>query len=313
MEGRYARPVRRLLGDPAPPSVEELCARKAEVGRTFSVCLPALNEATTIGPICRTILPLLKAGLIDQLAVVDSGSSDQTPAVARDAGAEIFEASVLLPDVTAPGKGGTLWKSLSVLSGEVVVWLDSDTRNFEESFVTALIKPFLSDPGVRMTKAFYERPLKDGSLSLTTGGARVTELVVRPLAHLLFPELTAFVQPLSGEYAAYREDLIDLPFFSGYGVEVGLLIDFIGKHGAEGIRQVDLGSRVHRNQEVLALGRMAFEVLQVMTRRAEDLGKLKLEAEWPSSMMQFVPSAGAARPVSHELEVIELPPLKTLI
>jgi glucosyl-3-phosphoglycerate synthase len=295
------------------PSLQELIGRKAETGLTVSVCLPALNEGATVGPICRTIASLVTAGLVDQLVVVDSGSSDNTREAAEAAGAAVFQVGDLPPAMAAPGKGGTLWKSLGVLTGDLVVWLDSDTRNFDASFVTRLVAPFLSEPEVRMTKAFYERPLEEGSLSLRTGGARVTELVVRPLAHLLFPELTVFVQPLSGEYAAYREDLLELPFFSGYGVEVGLLIDFITRHGSDAIRQVDLGARVHRNQDILALGRMGFQVMQVITRRAEDLGRLKLGVEWPPSMVQFVPSPEGASPESHRLEVIELPPLRSLL
>lgn len=294
-------------------SIDELKARKSSIGLRVSVCLPALNEEATIGDICRRIVPLLEAGVIDQLAVVDSGSSDATIETARSAGAEVFEAAEVIPDVDAPGKGGTLWKSLSIATGDVVLWLDSDTRNFDETFVTHLLAPFLDDPATRMTKAFYDRPLANGKGGLTTGGARVTELVVRPLAHLLFPELTRFVQPLSGEYAAYREDLISLPFFSGYGVEVGLLIDFIERHGYECIRQVDLGSRVHPNQDLLALGRMAFEVLQVMTTRAEDLGRLKVGMSWPLSMTQFIAAEGGPQKVPHEIELIELPPLKTLL
>lgn len=292
-------------------AIKDLLAKKDGLGLRISVCLPALNEEATVGTICRSILPLLEEGLIDQLAVIDSGSSDDTIAAARGSGAEVFEAAALLPHVDAPGKGGTLWKSLSVATGDVVLWLDSDTRNFDPVFVMQLVAPFLEDPGTRMTKAFYERPLTGGDTGLATGGARVTELVVRPVAHLLFPELTTFVQPLSGEYAAFREDLIALPFFTGYGVEVGLLIDFIAQHGSDGIRQVDLGSRIHRNQDVPALGRMAFQVLQVMTRRAEDLGRLKLAVEWPPVMTQFVVSEEGAVAVDHELEVIELPPLQT--
>lgn len=304
----------RLNADPPPtgPVAEELIRRKTASGLSVSVCLPALDEAATIGPICRIIRRLLDVGLVDQLVVVDSGSADDTADHARDAGAEVFESARLIPAVHAPGKGGTLWKSLSVTTGDIVLWLDSDTRNFDEGFVTRLVEPFVHSAETRMTKAFYERPLDQGSAVLTNGGARVTELVVRPLAHLLFPELTDFVQPLSGEYAAYRDDLIRLPFFSGYGVEVGLLIDFISQHGTSGIRQVDLGTRVHRNQDVLALGRMAFEVMQVMTKRAEDLGRLKLEMEWPTTMKQFAPSEDGAKAVTRELAVVELPPLTTL-
>jgi glucosyl-3-phosphoglycerate synthase len=294
-------------------SVRRLVQLKRASGLRISVCLPALNEEATVGSIAREIRPLLEVGLVDQLAVIDSGSTDSTLKVASRAGAEVFEAAQILPGVAAPGKGGTLWKSLSVLTGDIVLWLDSDTRNFEPSFAIRLIAPFLEEPAVRMTKAFYDRPLEDGSGVLTTGGARVTELVVRPLSHLLFPELTGFVQPLSGEYAGYRLELVELPFFTGYGVEVGLLIDFIDRYGTQSIRQVDLGSRVHRNQDVPALGRMAFQVMQVMSRRAEDLGRLKVVTEWPETMTQFVSEDPEPTPVHFELPVIELPPIKTFL
>jgi glucosyl-3-phosphoglycerate synthase len=306
--------VTRSGGDPAAHlSIDELSVRKRSHGLSVSVCLPALNEQSTVGEICRRIVPLLEGGLVDQLAVIDSGSTDATIETARSAGAEVFKASELMRHVHAPGKGGTLWKSLSIATGDVVMWLDSDTRNFSETFVTHLLAPFLDGSTTRLTKAFYDRPLADGKGGLTAGGARVTELVVRPLAHLLFPELAIFVQPLSGEYAAYREDLISLPFFSGYGVEVGLLIDFIERHGSGCIQQVDLGARVHNNQDLLALGRMAFEVLQVMTTRAEDMGRVKLGVPWPVSMTQFTTAEGEASPVSHQIELIELPPLRTLL
>lgn len=290
----------------------ELVGLKAERGLSVSVCLPALNEAATIGPICSAIADLGAAGLVDELVVVDSGSSDATIQVARDAGATVHPVAESGPALDAPGKGGALWKSLAVTHGDVIVWLDSDVRNFSPHFVTSLLAPVLVDARLRMTKAFYERPLQDQSGTLGTGGARVTELVFRPLAHLLFPELVGFVQPLSGEYAVLRADAVTLPFFSGYGVEAGLLIDYVTRFGLDAIAQVDLGARIHRNKEIPALGRMSFEVMQVMIRRAEDLGRLKVEPDWPREMMQFV--AGPEGPVgtSYPIEVRELPPMASL-
>lgn len=278
----------------------------------MSVCLPALNESPTIGGICRSIAGLLAEGLVDELIVMDSGSSDDTFAKATDAGARVHRVSDVLPPIDAPGKGGTLWKSLAVVTGDVVVWLDSDVQNFRASFVTDLLRPLLFDEDIRLTKAFYRRPLETGAGLLSSGGGRVTELTVRPFAHLVFPELTHVVQPLSGECAGYREDLSSLPFFSGYGVEIGLLIDFIHTFGAEALAQVDLGSRIHRNQELPALGRMAFQVLQVMTRRAEDLGRLKLSSDRGTRMLQFPDGADGA-PMTYELPVIELPPMKGVL
>ena len=291
----------------------ELMEVKEQTGLGVSVCLPALNEEQTIGDICRTIRSLMPA-LVDELIVVDSGSQDDTIEVARNAGAEVYRAAELVPEIKIErgGKGEVLWRSLAVVRGDIVLWLDSDTRNFDTSFVSNLVEPLLVHRELRMTKAFYDRPLQDPAGALTTGGARVTELLVRPLAHVLFPELLGFIQPLSGEYAARRDVLRSLPFFTGYGVEIGLLIDVAQEVGLDRVVQVDLGSRIHRNQEIPALGRMAFQVAQTMTTRAEQLGRLKLANEWPPSMRQF--RSEGAGPVSeeHHLQVRELPPMESV-
>lgn len=293
-------------------SLAELVGLKATRGLSISVCLPALNEEATIGPICSAVGALRAAGFVDELVVVDSGSKDATIQVARDAGATVHAVSQIGPAVDAPGKGGALWKSLAATHGDVIVWLDSDVRNFSPHFVTALVEPLLVHARLRMTKAFYERPLQNQSGTLGTGGARVTELVFRPLAHLLFPELVGFVQPLSGEYAVLRADAVTTPFFTGYGVEAGLLIDYVTRFGLDAIAQVDLGARIHRNKEVPALGRMSFEVMQVMVRRAEDLGRLKVEPDWPGEMTQFVATADGPLATGYAIELRELPPMANL-
>jgi glucosyl-3-phosphoglycerate synthase len=278
----------------------------------ISVCLPALNEAATIGPICTGVGALVEAGLVDELVVMDSGSTDDTRRAAEAAGATVFRTSEVLPSIQAPGKGGALWKSLRAVDGDIVVWLDSDVRNFDPTFVVRLLVPLLTDDRIRMSKAFYDRPLEIDGTTLATGGARVTELVVRPLAHLLFPELTGFIQPLSGEYGGFTRDLMELPFFSGYGVEAGLLIDFIQRHGPDRIAQVDLGSRRHRNRDILSLGRMSFEVMSVIMRRAEDLEAPKVDAGWREELVQFEPSDAGPTPVTHRITVTELPPMKEI-
>lgn len=286
---------------------------KSERGLSVSVCLPALNEERTIGPICDTIASLMP-DIVDELVVIDSGSTDDTLAIARAAGATGYPVREILDHIPieAGGKGEALWKSLAVVNGDIVLWLDSDTRNFVPAFVLDLLAPLLEDESVQLSKAFYERPLEDPTGALTTGGARVTELLLRPLAHALFPELTGFIQPLSGEYASHRSLLRSIPMFTGYGVEVGLLIDFADRVGLEHAVQVDLGSRVHRNQEILPLGRMAFQVAQVMMLRAEQLGRVKLATEWPEVMTQFRPGPAGPALEEHRLQVSELPPMETV-
>lgn len=296
-------------------SVEELVELRSQRDLTISLCIPALNEDPTIGDICSACLELVEADLIQQLVVVDSGSTDDTRNVARAVGADVFDARELLHE-HAPeplGKGGALWKSLAVAEGDIVVWVDSDTRNFGEHFVTNLVEPLLVDEELRMTKAFYDRPFVSGDQMLRAGGARVTELAFRPLATMLFPELTGFVQPLSGEYAGYRTDLMELGFFSGYGVETGLLIDFVLKHSADAVAQVDLGARLHHNQDVAALGKMAFEVIQVMMLRAQQLGRIELNRASPAELRQFTGTENGVTSRTHRIEVRELPPMRSVL
>ena len=307
--GTEARIVQPELG------LGDLARLRAERGLSVSVCLPALNEEATIGGICRACGLLLENDVVQQLVVVDSGSSDATRDEARAAGAEVYEARHLAPgEPDEPlGKGGALWRSLGVATGDILVWIDSDTRNFSERFVTALLEPLLKDSSLRLTKAFYERPFVSEQQTLGTGGARVTELMFRPLCQLLFPELTGIVQPLSGEYAGYRDDLLELPFFSGYGVEAGLLIDVVQAHGSGTIAQVDLGSRIHHNQDVPALGRMAFEIMQVMMLRAQQLGRLQMNVDWPVWFRQYEAGPAGVSSRDHEIRVRELPPMKNFL
>lgn len=250
----------------------------SQSGRSVTVCLPALNESATIGPICELIRDrLVEVGVVDQLLVIDSGSSDGTGDVASRAGATVHEVSEILPHIPAvPGKGEALWRSLEVATGDVIVYLDSDVQNFDVGFVVKLLQPLVSDPDLGFVKAFYERPLgSEGTL----GGGRVTELVARPLLNLFFPELSGFVQPLAGEYAARTELLRGLPFFCGYAVEIGMLIDVAAEIGLDGMAQVDLGARVHRNRPTAALAPMAFEITKAVMDRAEAAGRAKLEGQ----------------------------------
>ncbi|MDQ3939910.1 MAG: glucosyl-3-phosphoglycerate synthase [Actinomycetota bacterium] len=301
---------------PSPLSLEELIALKEQRGLTISVCLPALDEAETVGAICRLLRESLMeaAPFVDEVVVVDSGSTDATVDRARDGGAAVYRATDLVPSAgpRVLGKGDALWRSLSVVTGDLIVWLDSDTRNPHPGFVTDLITPLLRDESLVLTKAFYDRPLAETNGFLTTGGARVTEIAARPLLHLFYPELTGVIQPLSGEYAGYRVVLEELPFFTGYGVDIGLLIDFAERFGVDRIGQVDLGRRVHRNRPTLDLGRMAFQVMLAMFTRLDELGRLKLTDETPTRLTQFAPSdAGPAR-TEYELSVVQRPPMKTV-
>ena len=245
-------------------SATELAAAKGTT--TVSVCLPARNEVATVGAIVETIRRELMddIALVDELIVLDDHSTDGTAEVATAAGAKVFDAASVLAEFgVGHGKGEALWKSLHVSTGDIVVWCDSDIIEFESYFITGLLGPLLTDPTVAFSKGFYERPEHDG-----VGGGRVTELAARPLLQLLFPDLAAVVQPLSGEYAGRRTVLEQLPFTVGYGVDLALLIDVARTVGTGAIAQVDLHRRQHRNQTLAQLGPQARVVMQSALLRA---------------------------------------------
>ncbi|MFJ3586026.1 glucosyl-3-phosphoglycerate synthase [Streptomyces sp. NPDC090127] len=239
----------------------------AKHGTSVSVVLPALNEEATVGEIVRVIrreLMTEAVPLVDDLVVIDSGSTDRTAEVAAAAGARVVARDAILPRIPAvPGKGEVLWRSLMVTEGDVVCFVDADLRDFSADFVSGIVGPLLTDPGVDLVKAMYDRPLGD-----TPGqGGRVTELVARPLLNLHWPQLAGFVQPLGGEYAARRSLLERLPFPVGYGVELGLLVDALHTVGLDALAQVDVGVRKHRHQDGQALGRMAAAIYRTAQLR----------------------------------------------
>ena len=252
-------PVRRI--DHRSLDLDALIEAKGD--QTATVCLPARNEAATVGEIVGRIT---EHPLVDEVVVVDDHSSDGTDEVAAAAGARVVRAAeVLTEHGTGPGKGQALWKGVASSTGEVVAFCDADVRDFSPHFVTGLLGPFLLDPDLAFLKAYYQRPGGDGS---PRGGGRVTELVARPVLHLLFPELADVVQPLAGEFAARREVFEQLPFVEGYGVDIGLLIDAARLCGVGRLAQVDLGSRKHRNRPLDDLGPMATVVLMTALHRA---------------------------------------------
>ncbi|MFE2925488.1 glucosyl-3-phosphoglycerate synthase [Streptomyces goshikiensis] len=254
--------VERWLADrswsAADRPLDQLLERKRAAGTTVSVVLPALDEEATVGEIVsvirRDLIDGLPHPLVDELVVVDSGSTDRTAEVAAKAGARVVHRDEILPRLPAlPGKGEVLWRSLLATSGEIVCFVDADLRDFSSAFVSGIVGPLLTDPGVEFVKAMYDRPLGNAPGQ----GGRVTELVARPLLNLHWPQLAGFVQPLGGEYAVRRSLLERLPFPVGYGVELGLLVDALHTVGLDALAQVDVGVRLHRHQDGQALGRMA--------------------------------------------------------
>ena len=278
-----------------------------------SVVLPALNEEATVGRIVTRIRRDLmeRHRLVDELVVMDSGSTDATREVAAAAGARVVRREDVLPDYPpCPGKGEVLWRSLAATSGDVVVFIDSDLRDFSSSFVTGLLGPLLTDASTQFVKANYDRPLQSGETELPAGGGRVTELVARPLLAMHWPELTGFVQPLSGEYAGRRALLEAVPFASGYGVEFGLLVDTLARVGLDAMAQVDLSRRKHRNSDLHKLGRMAVEILAVAESR---LGMRECADDGAVEMTQFVRDGTGYRSIDTEMRCWERPPIREVL
>jgi glucosyl-3-phosphoglycerate synthase len=297
--------------------IDRLVEIKEKKGIKISLCFPTLNEEHTIAKeiiIMRSEL-MLKHPLLDEIVVIDSGSTDNTVKIAGDYGADVYLADDILPHLNDhyKGKGENLWKALYVTAGDIIVYIDADIKNIHHRFAYGLIAPLLLDDGIKYTKAFYDRPITlDSQRIQPSGGGRVTELVVRPLFALMYPELTQIIQPLSGEYAGYREILEVLAFPIGYGIETGMLLDIYEKWGLDIIAQVDLDRRVHRNQETLSLGRMAFGILQAFFRRIEKQGLIELKHRLFEKMIQHHAVDGSYEPSIFEIKEQERPPIVEL-
>jgi glucosyl-3-phosphoglycerate synthase len=296
-------------GSLAELDLPALLRAKRRGGHRVSVVLPARNEAATVGRLVADLHErwVRRVPLVDELLVMDSDSTDDTAAVARAAGADVVATTEVLPaHGSRPGKGEALWKSLAATTGDLVVFLDADLLGDVAHYVPGLLGPLLTDPQVDYVKGCYTRPLEvDGEVQ-PAGGGRVTELTARPLLNALWPELAGVVQPLGGEYAGRRSALEQVPFVSGYGVEVGLLIDLLDLGGLHSLAQVDLGVRRHTSQSQEALGAMAGQVVSAVLARAPGrFDASGLLTQFRHDGTGFVPSSTA-------VAVDERPPMDTV-
>jgi glucosyl-3-phosphoglycerate synthase len=260
------------------PLADLLARKRASV----SAVLPARDVEATIGGVLAALTPLREAGLLDELVVVDGASRDATVRIAEDAGVPVLQESRLMPEHgPALGKGDAMWRGLAATSGEVVLFLDTDTARMSPCYALGLVGPLLADDGVALVKGAFRRPFQAGGESIADEGGRVTELVARPLLNLLVPELAGFRQPLAGELAARRSLLEAIPFPVGYGIEIGMLLDAHRRVGLDGLAQSDLGTRHNPHQPLRELSAMAYAVLVTALRRTlgeEALGELAPEA-----------------------------------
>jgi glucosyl-3-phosphoglycerate synthase len=269
---------------------------------TVSVCLPARDEADAIGGVLKPIVELLDGGLIDQVAVVVDGE-DGTAEVARAAGAEVFAAQELAPDRgPSLGKGDAVWRAIPALRGDVIVLLDADLQSVDDGYVRALAGPLLADPGLQLVKGSFVRPTGEGGVERPVGGGRVTELLARPVLSLFYPELAALRQPLSGQVGVRRDWLETLPVWTGYALEMGMLLETWKRAGLDAIAEVDLGVLWNASQPLADLGPMAYAILLAVTRQLEREGRLE-----PAGTPPFLSPSGPM-----DVEPLERPPYVSL-
>jgi glucosyl-3-phosphoglycerate synthase len=288
--------------------LSELLATKEHSGLSVSLVVPARNEAATVGAVVSRVRSALMetVSLLDEIVVIDSDSDDSTFAVAQEAGAAVFRARDIRPDLgTTPGKGEAMWKSLFVTSGDLLVFMDADLLDWDTHFVPGLLGPLLTSPEVALVKGFYERPFGGAEAVHPYEGGRVTELVARPLIALHFPELAGLFQPLAGEWAIRRSLFESLQVPTGYGVELAALMDTAKSLGADAIAQVDLGRRAHRHQSLRDLGAMATQVMAAAEARLRPHEGRRREV----ALRQYCPAGGA---IDRLVALDERPPARTV-
>ncbi len=295
--------------------LKKLMAAKEKQGLSISLALPTLNEEKTIGKEILIIKSELmdRYPILDEIMVIDSGSTDNTLAIASEFGARVTDSSGILPQYGfRKGKGENLWKSLYELKGDIIVWIDADINNIHPKFVYGLVGALLFYPELHYVKAFYERPITGSDGIRHSGGGRVTEIFTRPVLSTFYPELAFLIQPLSGEYAGRRSLLEKLPFSVGYGVEIGHLLDINRMMGVDVIGQVDLDLRIHRNQSIRALSRMSFALLNTVLQRLEAYGKIKLKDDIYSDHIAINVANGSHTLEKTAMESFERPPMITV-
>jgi glucosyl-3-phosphoglycerate synthase len=296
--------------------IHRLVEAKHKKNLKISLCLPTLNEEKTIAKeiiVMRSEL-MTRYPLVDELIVIDSGSTDSTVEIAASFGAKVYIANEILPHLDQfKGKGENLWKALYITRGDIIVYIDADIKNIHHRFAYGLIGPLLVYDHIKYSKAFYDRPIAIGKNRIRpTGGGRVTELVIRPLFSLFFPELTQLIQPLSGEYAGYREIFEKIPFPIGYGIETSMILDIYQKWGLNVMAQVDLDRRIHRNQDTKALGRMSFAILKTFINRQKKLGLIDLKGALYDEIIQYNLVDNEYQPETLQIKGLERPPIITI-
>lgn len=283
---------------------DQLLSLKRTMGTTVGVGLPVCNEEQTIGPTLDMLVSCQP--LVDAIVVLDSGSNDGTERITQEKGIRFVpdaRTAEALGISLARGKGWNLWSSLYHIDTDIVLWIDADIQNIDQRFVVGLLGPLLTEPALKVIKGYYKRP---------RGDARVTELMARPLISRFFPQLEEFVQPLSGEYGGRRGTLEQMSFYSGYSVEMAVLIQCISLMPDQ-IAQVYLGERIHELQEIAPLGRMSASILSTVLTMAAERKLLKDLSGSGGGLRQYVSDDGERfLPISLDIGDTPLPAMATI-
>ena len=217
-----------------------------------SVIIPAYNEEDTVAQVVEVVK---KVSYVDEIIVVNDGSSDNTEAEALKAGA------IVINHKTNRGKGQALYTGYQQAECDIIAFIDADIFNLTSKKVEAIIKPILLGK-TDITKTKFARE-----------SGRVTELTAKPLLNFFFPEIS-FEQPLSGQFAARKEVLKKINFEKDYGVDVGIVIDadVLGIS----IMEVDIGAIQHDMSPLEDLNLMANEVVRTIIGRANKYGRVTM-------------------------------------
>jgi len=266
-------------------SLKDLIAEKEKTKLSIGLCLPIYNEATTIA---KTIRVVKKCGnLIDEIIAIDSGSSDGSMEICKKLNIKTITDKQSAKDLNIPlqsGKGWNLWASLYYLNTDIIFWIDTDIQNIGEQFITGIVGPMIMDKKINFVKGYYHRPKND---------TRVTEIMVRPFINLIFPELINFIQPLSGEYGGRKKFLEKIDFYSGYSVEMAVLLQSVFNLKGSEIAQVYLGERIHALQSVISLGKMSSSILHTLLRISNNKKRIKIDTnKLPDTLTNFISKNG---------------------
>jgi glucosyl-3-phosphoglycerate synthase len=266
-------------------NLKDLIEYKEKNKLSIGLCLPVYNEAATIA---KTIRVIKKCGnLIDEIIVIDSGSSDGSIEICKKLNIKTITDKQSAKDINLSlqsGKGWNLWASLYYLNTDIIFWIDTDIQNIGEQFVTGIVGPMIMDKKINFVKGYYHRPKND---------ARVTEIMVRPFINLIFPELIDFIQPLSGEYGGRKKYLEKIDFYSGYSVEIAVLLQSVFNLKNSEIAQVYLGKRIHTLQNIISLSKMSTNILHTLLRIANNKKRLRLDIDkLPDKLTNFISKNG---------------------